>query len=132
MPGSRLRWVLAGLAVMTVASVVVLWPRPPSRITRENHSVIQHGMSRREVESILGPPGDYTTGPTRPIFVYARLTPDHTPWVEWNADKASIKVCFGDNGTVRYTEYTPLSRQDQGVLENILWRAKRQWHRWFP
>jgi hypothetical protein len=124
--------VLAGLAVVVAAGVVMLWPRAPSRITRENHSVIQHGMSRREVESILGPPGDYTTGPTSTNFVYPRLTPDHTPWVEWKADRASVKVCFSDSGTVRYTAYASLCRQDQGVLANSLWRVKRQWHRWFP
>jgi hypothetical protein len=29
-------------------------------------------------------------------------------------------------------EYHPLARREQGPLDNLLWRAKRQWHRWFP
>jgi hypothetical protein len=25
-----------------------------------------------------------------------------------------------------------VKRVEQGPLANLLWRAKRQWHRWFP
>jgi hypothetical protein len=53
---------LAGLAVVIAAGVVVLWPRE-DRVTRGNFDRIRAGMSRAEVEAILGPPGDYTTGP---------------------------------------------------------------------
>src|SRR6516164_10518508 len=55
--------VLAGLAGLVAAVVVVLWPRPSLRITLENCKRIREGMSRAEVEAILGPPGDYRTGP---------------------------------------------------------------------
>ena len=55
--------VLAGLTVVVAAGAVVLWPRTPSRITLENCNRIREGMSRAEVEAILGPPGDYRTGP---------------------------------------------------------------------
>jgi hypothetical protein len=54
--------VLAGLAVVVAAGAVVLWPRLPSRITRENFDRLKKGMSRAEVEAILGPPGDCRTG----------------------------------------------------------------------
>jgi hypothetical protein len=55
---------LVGLAVVVAAGAVVLWPQaaPPSRVTRENYDCIQEGMTRAEVEAILGPPGDYRTG----------------------------------------------------------------------
>ena len=56
----KLLVVLAGLAVVA-AGVVVLWPRP-DRITRENCDRIRPGMTRAEVEAILGPPDDYRTG----------------------------------------------------------------------
>jgi hypothetical protein len=71
---------LAGLAVVVAAVVVVLWPRP-DRITQENYdrirvgglwgedwathdnrAPVKKGMTRTEVEAILGPPGDYRTG----------------------------------------------------------------------
>jgi hypothetical protein len=52
---------LAGLAVMVAAGVGALWPRP-SRVTGENFDRIEKGMSRAEIEAVLGPPGDYRTG----------------------------------------------------------------------
>jgi hypothetical protein len=59
------RWTLlvalAGLAVVVAAGVVVLWPRA-DRVTRANYERIQIGMTRADVEAILGPPGDYRTG----------------------------------------------------------------------
>jgi hypothetical protein len=59
---------LAGLAVVVGAGTVVLWPRA-DRITLENFDRIKKGMRRAEVEAILGPPGDYTTGPTETTFL---------------------------------------------------------------
>src|SRR5262245_23034627 len=53
--------VLAGLAVVVAAGAVVLWPRA-DRITLENYDRIRDGMTRAEVEAILGPPGDQRTG----------------------------------------------------------------------
>jgi len=52
---------LAGLAVMFAVVAVVLRPRP-DRITREDYDRIRPGMTRAEVEAILGPPDDYRTG----------------------------------------------------------------------
>ena len=57
----KLLVVLAGLAVLVAAGAVVLWPEPPSRITRENFDRVREGMTQAEVEAILGPPGDYRT-----------------------------------------------------------------------
>jgi hypothetical protein len=59
------QWVGAGLVVaLLTAGAFVAWPRP-DRITRENFDRIQLEMGQAEVEAILGPPGDYTTGPVR-------------------------------------------------------------------
>jgi hypothetical protein len=54
--------VAAVLVVLAGVAAFALWPRP-GRITRENYDRISAGMSRAEVEVILGPPGDHTTGP---------------------------------------------------------------------
>jgi hypothetical protein len=52
---------LAGLAVVVAAGAWLLWPRQ-DRITPENLDRIELGMTRAEVEAILGgPPGDYRT-----------------------------------------------------------------------
>jgi hypothetical protein len=65
---------LGGSLEVTVAALLLLWtPRPkpapisppPPRpwVTQESVHRIKSGMSRAEVEAILGPPGDYTTRP---------------------------------------------------------------------
>jgi hypothetical protein len=56
-----LRMVL--ILALAGAAAVALWPRS-SRVTRENFERIRKGMSRGEVEAILGTPGDYRTFPT--------------------------------------------------------------------
>jgi hypothetical protein len=75
----KLRWVLAGLAVLLLAvGGFVLWPRP-NRVARENFDRIREGMTRAEVEAILGPPGDYqtvrTAPPPQPDYTLLQPTP---------------------------------------------------------
>jgi len=134
---------LAGLAVVVAAgSAVVLWPQPPSRITRGNFDQIRGGMTRVEVHALLGPPGDYATGDTEidwdshdkgKRFLLSnnpetwRLMPD-----VWGGDRARVMVVYYTNGTVVGAKYSPVRRVDQGPLDRLLWRAKRQWRRWFP
>src|ERR1700722_14500609 len=63
---TRRRVLLIGLLAATVALGVcewMLWPRPPSAITRANAAKITEGMTLAEVEAILGgPPRDESTG----------------------------------------------------------------------
>jgi hypothetical protein len=127
---------MAGLAVVVTVGAVVLWPRA-DRVTRANYERIQIGMTRADVEAILGPPGDYTTGPlTDPngIELLLSLLPPasgvESPW--WAADYGTVGVWFDEGGRVVMKNYEPYSKAPQGVGANLLWRAKRQWHRWFP
>jgi hypothetical protein len=144
---------LVGLAVVVAAGVVVLWPRPPSRITRENYGLIREGMTRAEVEAILGPPGDYRTrlgeselsdqswnpdladyGPK--IATWLTLDDNGRPLAPvsagiWISDSIRIDVwTLDDSGRVMGTE--AMARRSAGTLDNLLWRLKRQWRRWFP
>jgi hypothetical protein len=153
---------LTGLAVVGAAgAVVVLWPRAPSRITRENFDRICEGMSRAEVEAILGPPGDYRTGhgetgstTTGSFTEYMDWTPDPGPdiapipvlnwsrfpgqspevphlWASWLSDSFEIQIAIDHSGGVAGAEGYP-RRTTQGPLDSLLWHAKRQWRRWFP
>ena len=139
------RWkllvVLAGLAVALVAAgVFVPGPSPePSLVTRENFGGIKGGMSRADVEAILGPPGDYRTGP--PDIAASdglweeKIDLGDDPIAaerEWRGDTCTIRVRFNASATVVGKVSFGSVRADQGVLTNLLWRAKRQWHRWFP
>jgi len=145
---------LAGLAVVVAVGVVVLWPRA-DRITRENFERIREGMSRAEVEAILGPPGDYRTGHGETGFDGSEVTgwtpdprfglddalawskfPGQSPedprrWANWLSDSFLVLIVIDESRQVIHKQIDP-RRRTQGPLDNLLWRLKRQWHRWFP
>jgi hypothetical protein len=150
---------LAGLAVVIAAGVVVVWQRPLSRITRENCDRIRLGMTRAEVEAILGPPDDYRTGHGEsdfgddsasrwvgdppgfqhwglgwfayPNFQPVEGVPTTGMQANWFGDSCRICVVVDDAGRVRDSRVYN-RRLTQGPLDNLLWRLKRQWRRWFP
>ena len=75
-------------------------------ITEENFDRIKEGISRAEVESILGgPPGDYTTGPTitadsvgGPLLRQA--SGPEILSAQWTSDTAIVWVLFDTSGLV--------------------------------
>jgi hypothetical protein len=84
------KWASVALAVGLVllgAFLGLAWPRP-SRVTAANFERIKEGMSRAEVEAILGPPGDYTTGPT---FIHfgglVWVPPPYSSAERWEGDE---------------------------------------------
>jgi hypothetical protein len=126
---------LAGLAVVSAvgSSLFVVGPRA-NRITKENFDHIRGGLSRSEVEAILGPAGDYRTGPTYPRLAvsYGSFGGNTTGWVEWTADGTLVEIVFDDAGRVGVHGYEKLSRRPKRPIGDLLWRVQRQWHRWFP
>jgi hypothetical protein len=124
---------LAGLTVVLAVGAVTLWPPSASRITRENFNRIVSGMSRAEVEAILGPPGDYRTGPTS--LGAGSATTFRSPeglvlW--WEIDTGALSVTLDRSDRVVQTGSMASLPPDDDALRNFLWRAKRQWRRWFP
>jgi hypothetical protein len=153
----RKLFVILAVAVLTFVGVgvFVLWPRE-DRITAKNFNRIGAGMTLPEAVELLGHPGDYTTGPTdhvptltsevpasddRPLgFTFRSSTysgwresiypPDDLNLQKWSGDIGDISVYFGPKGaSEKYFRRT--ERLPQGPCENLLWRAKRQWRRWF-
>jgi hypothetical protein len=146
--------VLAVLAVVIAAGVgaILFWPRQ-SRVTLENFDRITVGMSRAEVEAILGPPRDYSTGPLQyagrslQMFGGSRgthRTGSYEPFatvgvqrevmerLEWRNDRQLLHVYFLPSGRVREKSSLDVSRVDQSLYWDTFWRAERLWHRWFP
>jgi hypothetical protein len=123
-----------GLAVVVAAGMVVLWPRAnqPDRVTEENYDRIQHGMTRTEVEAILGSPGDYTTGPTLVRYPDGRSARHSYVSDRWVTDSLVVYVSFDDSDRVWHSFTLPNLRHERGLLDSLLWRAKRLWRRWFP
>ena len=58
--------------------------------------------------------------------VFGGLSQDY-----WGTDDAEVTVWSAKDG-VTMLIYCPASRAPQRRLDNLLWPAKRQWHRWFP
>jgi predicted ribosomally synthesized peptide with SipW-like signal peptide len=63
----KLLLALAGLVLLAVGTFALWSQSNQSRITRKTYDRLHEGMSRTEVETILGPPGDYRTVPTEVI-----------------------------------------------------------------
>jgi hypothetical protein len=134
--------VLAGLAVVVAAGAVVLWP-PQSlnhRITVENYELLRTGMNRAEIEGILGPPGEYSTGPVVGEvgqWGQVRYMLYHRPASEsvWIGDTAWITVEYDSSASAATVQGFSCVRVKQATTDALtlaVWRVKRQWHRWFP
>jgi hypothetical protein len=94
-------------------------------------------MTPADVQAILGPPGDFRTGPTEERgahdFAYLRATkvsaapPMYGGY--WHCDSATILVLIDPESLIT-KHHWPCRLK--GPFDTLLWRAKRQWHRWFP
>jgi hypothetical protein len=122
----------ATVLVIAGVGVFALLPQP-DRITPENFDRILDGMSLLEVDSVLGPSGDYTTGPiTIVVPEWGLGVPAKNTYYEWTSDSDSILIGFDTSGEVVDKEHLLVRRLDGSLFDNLLWRAKRQWRRWFP
>jgi hypothetical protein len=140
----RRRKLLAALAVgLAVLAAAALWPRTPrgERVTRDNYDRLREGMSRAEVEAILGSPGDYRTGPSTLsqestffiIEVHGGSGEAHfSRPVYWTTDTLEIVAYHHPDGTLSEFGYRPLEPDDSGPIDYLRWRAKRVWRQWFP
>jgi hypothetical protein len=130
--------VLAGLAVLLCAAgVFVLWPRT-DRVTRRNFDHMREGMSRAEVQAILGSPNMTRSGMgelEEDEFPYGdgvsqdwggRLWSEaqgDSEWQYWQGNEGVITVRF-INGQAVGGEWGPRV----GIVERI----KRLWRKRFP
>jgi hypothetical protein len=128
------------VAVLAAGVGWILWPRP-SPVTRENWDRVVPGMTRQDVLSLLGEPGDFSTGPTRRSEdrVAAWHDPSTTTGgpqtveiVYWHTDDLTITAWFYSDGRLAVKTLCRKTREEQGPLEGFLWRIKRQWREWFP
>jgi hypothetical protein len=133
----KLWWLVGGLVLVVLAVVGFVAWRQPLPVTADSCAQVRQGMSRAEVESLLGPPGDYTTGPVLSIPLDWQIWGvksdgglGRLPTLQWHGDAGTIFIAFGSNKVVN-KHFEPAQLQHQSLLENLLWRAERQWRRWF-
>jgi hypothetical protein len=156
MRSRKLRWLVAGLVTLAALAAFVLWPRA-DRVTLQNFNRIREGMSRAEVEAILGPPGDYRTictetncGLYQPPYLDCDLNRyaagegkgGYWPLDDSSGDATSFYgTWFGDDGYINVQfvsdavddkAFYHSVRKEMTSLDNLLWRVKRQWRQWFP
>ncbi len=125
--------VLLGIPVALVAAAVALWLLwPRIAITPENGERIRLGMTRSEVEEILGgPPGDYA-GPeafaaagrcgdpmdARAVIRRWSGEPDER-WQQWLSDDALVLVHLDAHGRVSATHVYSVSAYREPLLDRL-------------
>jgi hypothetical protein len=99
---SRRRLLIICSGLLVVVAVVILAAlvprsRPPA-VSRQQCEQLKEGMTRQEVEAVIGgPPGDYTTREYMPLPLGIRYC-QHEQWV---GDEGMIFVYFDQAGRVR-------------------------------
>jgi hypothetical protein len=126
-----------GVAFVLLCSFI-LWPRQP-RVTQDRCARVRAGMTRAEVYEILGPPGDYSTGPVefsgdQEYFRgCADLTKDwptqftERDFARWWGDAGCAWVRFDETERATACEFVSHSSIEQGPIESIIWRIRRKW-----
>jgi hypothetical protein len=124
------------LAVLVATGVFVSWPQtdPASRITWQNFERIAFGVTRAEVDNILGRPGDFTTGPTRGGRGGGITSgrPRRGPCLSWEANHATYSIGFDAEGQVCEKIWQDFEPVHLEPFPNFFWHVNRQWRRWFP
>jgi hypothetical protein len=145
---------LAGVAI----AVLVAWLRP-DRVRRENYTRVEKGMTRAQVLTVLGTPGDYRTGPGETVGLTSARTRSETspvwladggegptdprnlwhrdgPLVDdrhqtvWVDDANVIVVFFDDRERVFGKLFSDRRKLPQGPIDQLRWRLGRLWRTW--
>jgi hypothetical protein len=122
----------AGVLCVLVTLAVRLELDSP-RATQESFARVREAMTLAEVEAILGPPGDYTTGPTRGLYP-PNLSIPLCP-VRWRTDEGLFWVEVAEispSSRVIRRKFWPDDPPAPRPVYNFFWRAERQWRLWFP
>jgi hypothetical protein len=76
-------------------------------------------MTAAEVEAILGPARDESTGPTTFHTTVLNHVNAALPPREWVADRVVVRVSFGDDGRVSTVEVLGNTRFSRGPFEVV-------------
>jgi hypothetical protein len=135
-------WTQRRLGILTGAGLVlvlggallpIVLPRP-SPVTRAAFERIERGMTRAEVEDILGgPPGDYRTRPGARLLIDIRgggsmPVPAYRSFATWEGDEGIIEVTF-DRDIVEDKDFAEVPPRPVAAWELVCWRLERAWGR---
>lgn len=123
----KLLWLLAIGLVLVLAAIRLRWT-PTDHVTKENHERLRYGMSPAEVEAILGPPGNYATGP---VDVPGFQGGGGGFYDVWAGDTLVIYIHYEDS-RASIIGSAPSRRRDYFSSDILLWRLRRPFSKWLP
>jgi hypothetical protein len=113
---------LVAVALLLTGALFLLFPRS-SRVTKAAFDQIEVGMSRPEVEAILGgPPGDYTTMPVQPDL---RSPGGLVECLYWEGDEGTIEVTVDADGAISWKGFCEARPEKVGLFGLLWWRFQR-------
>ena len=133
----RKKFLLAGVAssLLLVGALVPLLRPRHCPVTKEAYDRIEEGMSRAQVEAILGgPPRDYRNQPTQMGWSTRVEVERSGPYLpdareaDWFGDEGDVCVWFAPDGRVSCKAYIG-TEPVGGPLETLRWRLSRRWDR---
>ncbi len=127
---------LAQWLLVTVSAVaLVLWFARPSSLTRQQFNRIKVGMSRAQVEAILGPPGDYRSAesesdgsPRQPGDRFGDFGGGGSE--SWDTDTGIASVEFDSSQNVCGGHFWSTKRSRDDLAYNVAWRFIHRWAKW--
>lgn len=122
----RRSWpLLSAIACIALAASAFWLAHPRVSISQATCDKIKPGMTRAEVEALIGgPPGDYSTKSALPAIL--ELPPGVSRFELWFDDQGVIMVVFDEGGKARHIFFSDdLILLDQGFFERL-----RSWLGW--
>jgi hypothetical protein len=115
----RFLLLLGCLAAILLAVCLPCWLMAPGhRIGEAACGEIQSGMTRAQVEAVLGvPPGDYSGGRVYPED--CKPYPMQLGMESWIVEDGVLWVCFSEQGTALWAEFIPVTRSPEGPLAKL-------------
>jgi hypothetical protein len=133
------------VGILLLAGAGALTGPSSSRSALDAYESIKLGASRAEVWRVIAClPGDHRNWPTCRDWakqtVIAERTLTRLEWSSapqlrdvWQFDAGEVGVEYTPDGIATSKWLSPHTRDARcSVLEDMAWRAKREWHRWFP
>jgi hypothetical protein len=110
--------VTSALGLAVVLCVLRYYYAPPP-LTEEVAGRIEVGMTKKQVEYVLGrPEGDYTTGPC--FFIPSGSQYSDRHWCHWLDDHGEIEVKFDDGNKVKKVVHLPVVRlREETAFERV-------------
>ena len=114
--------------MVSLGAAVWLYAANPPRISFECYEKIQEGMTKQQVEAILGGPARWEVEAKRPRDEIIHKLNGRTRAAEWWGRSGVITVVYGTNGIVskKFFEELPFEPKPLSIWDYLLFRAAQR------